>query len=153
MGLAMTMMMMSLNGTTKTEGTTKMNSKLSMMGLVDRLSPDDRGQENEKGLQFLRLVYVYINFVRFFNSFVNLHHHIQRPADDPGSADEDDYEKDELPQVVVLKQGKHLTEREAENVRRKGTFLHDLCHLLPVQFDIVPPSSFLPYHFFVSRSI
>ncbi|TFK30505.1 hypothetical protein FA15DRAFT_698965 [Coprinopsis marcescibilis] len=41
----------------------------------------------------------------------------ERPSGDPGSADEDD--QDEKPQVVVLKQGKHLTEREAENVRRK----------------------------------
>jgi len=41
----------------------------------------------------------------------------ERPKDDPGSADEDD--GDEKPQVVVLKAGKHLTEREAENVRRK----------------------------------
>ena len=44
----------------------------------------------------------------------------ERPAEDPGSADEDD--GDEKPQVVVLKQGKHLTEREAENVRRSGEF-------------------------------
>lgn len=42
----------------------------------------------------------------------------ERPSDDPGSADEDD--ADEKPQVVVLKAGKHLTEREAENERRKG---------------------------------
>jgi Domain of unknown function (DUF4604) len=42
----------------------------------------------------------------------------QRAQDDPGSADEDD--GDEKPQVVVLKAGKHLTEREAENVKRKG---------------------------------
>lgn len=42
----------------------------------------------------------------------------ERPSDDPGSADEDD--EDEKPQVVVLKAGKHLTEREAENARRKG---------------------------------
>jgi len=41
----------------------------------------------------------------------------ERPKDDPGSEDEDD--RDEKPQVVVLKAGKHLTEREAENVRRK----------------------------------
>ncbi|KAF8556547.1 hypothetical protein OG21DRAFT_1394051, partial [Imleria badia] len=41
----------------------------------------------------------------------------ERPSDDPGSADEDD--ADEKPQVVVLKAGKHLTEREAENERRK----------------------------------
>ena len=42
----------------------------------------------------------------------------ERPSDDPGSADEDD--EDEKPQVVVLKAGKHLTEQEAENERRKG---------------------------------
>lgn len=42
----------------------------------------------------------------------------ERPSDDPGSADEDN--EDEKPQVVVLKVGKHLTEREAENERRKG---------------------------------
>ncbi|KAJ7070800.1 hypothetical protein C8F01DRAFT_1107903 [Mycena amicta] len=41
----------------------------------------------------------------------------ERPADDPGSADEDD--ADEKPQVVVLKEGKHLTEWEAANIRRK----------------------------------
>jgi len=41
----------------------------------------------------------------------------ERPKGDPGSGDEDD--GDEKPQVVVLKAGKHLTEREAENVRRK----------------------------------
>ncbi|KAJ6520116.1 hypothetical protein C8R45DRAFT_953927 [Mycena sanguinolenta] len=41
----------------------------------------------------------------------------ERPADDPGSADEDD--GDEKPQVVVLQAGKHLTEREAENLRRE----------------------------------
>ncbi|OBZ72406.1 hypothetical protein A0H81_07545 [Grifola frondosa] len=42
----------------------------------------------------------------------------ERPDDEPGSADEDD--ADEKPQVVVLKEGKHLSEREAENERRKG---------------------------------
>ena len=41
-----------------------------------------------------------------------------RPKDDRGSASEDD--ADELPQVIVLKEGKHLTAREAENERRKG---------------------------------
>ena len=46
----------------------------------------------------------------------------ERPADNPGSADEDDDFADEKPQVVVLKEGKHLTEREAENIRRKGMF-------------------------------
>ncbi len=42
----------------------------------------------------------------------------ERPGSQPGSEDEDD--RDEKPQVVVLKEGKHLTEREAENVRRQG---------------------------------
>lgn len=42
----------------------------------------------------------------------------ERPDDDAGSADEDD--GDEQPQVVVLKEGKHLTEREVENEKRKG---------------------------------
>ncbi|KAF5327860.1 hypothetical protein D9619_004776 [Psilocybe cf. subviscida] len=42
----------------------------------------------------------------------------ERPSDDPGSADEEDEFPDEKPQVVVLKEGKHLTEWEAENVRR-----------------------------------
>ncbi|KIM57418.1 hypothetical protein SCLCIDRAFT_1219470 [Scleroderma citrinum Foug A] len=41
-----------------------------------------------------------------------------RPKDDRGSASEDD--ADELPQVIVLKEGKHLTAREAENERRKA---------------------------------
>jgi hypothetical protein len=44
----------------------------------------------------------------------------ERPDDDPGSVDEDDV--DERPQVVVLKKGKHLTEWEAENERRKGAY-------------------------------
>ncbi|KAF7307142.1 DUF4604 domain-containing protein [Mycena indigotica] len=48
----------------------------------------------------------------------------ERPADDPGSADEDD--ADERPQVVVLKEGKHLSEREAENIRRKEKGLQPL---------------------------
>lgn len=42
----------------------------------------------------------------------------ERPASDPGSADED--RDDEAPQVVVLKEGKHLTAREVENEKRKG---------------------------------
>ena len=46
----------------------------------------------------------------------------ERPDNDPGSADED--EADERPQVVVLKEGKHLTEREAENEMRKGASSH-----------------------------
>ena len=42
----------------------------------------------------------------------------ERPEGDPGSAGEDDV--DEAPQVVVLKEGKHLTAYEAENERRIG---------------------------------
>lgn len=45
----------------------------------------------------------------------------ERPTEDPGSADEDD--GDEKPQVVVLRKGKHLTQREAENVRRNGMLI------------------------------
>ena len=44
----------------------------------------------------------------------------ERPAEDSGSADEDD--ADEKPQVFVLKKGEHLTECKAENVRRSGEF-------------------------------
>jgi hypothetical protein len=44
----------------------------------------------------------------------------ERPASDPGSGDED--RGDEAPQVVVLKEGKHLSAREVENERRKGKF-------------------------------
>lgn len=48
----------------------------------------------------------------------------QRPPDNPGSADEldkldEEDADDERPQVVVLKEGRHLTEREAENERRR----------------------------------
>ncbi|KAK0476411.1 hypothetical protein IW261DRAFT_1339524 [Armillaria novae-zelandiae] len=48
----------------------------------------------------------------------------ERPESQPGSEDEDD--RDEKPQVVVLKEGKHLTEREAENVRRQERGLSPL---------------------------
>ncbi|KAG7444834.1 uncharacterized protein BT62DRAFT_1007860 [Guyanagaster necrorhizus] len=48
----------------------------------------------------------------------------ERPESQPGSEDEDD--RDEKPQVVVLKEGKHLTEREAENVRRQEKGLSPL---------------------------
>ncbi|CDO76987.1 hypothetical protein BN946_scf184298.g14 [Trametes cinnabarina] len=54
----------------------------------------------------------------------------ERPDDDPGSAGEDD--EDEKPQVVVLKEGKHLTELEVENERRKGMIVCRL-HLLLVE--------------------
>lgn len=42
----------------------------------------------------------------------------ERPKDNPGSEDEDC--DDEKPQVVVLREGKHLTEREVQNEKRKG---------------------------------
>jgi hypothetical protein len=35
---------------------------------------------------------------------------------------EEEEEGEEMPQVVVLREGKHLSAREAENERRKGTF-------------------------------
>ncbi|KAJ7109917.1 hypothetical protein C8R44DRAFT_883940 [Mycena epipterygia] len=60
----------------------------------------------------------------------------ERPDDDPGSADEDD--GDEKPQVVVLREGKHLTEREAENVRRQERGLPPLPE--PVDSDSKSPS-------------
>lgn len=41
-----------------------------------------------------------------------------RPASDPGSGEEDG--GDEAPQVVVLKEGKHLSAWEVENEKRKG---------------------------------
>lgn len=43
----------------------------------------------------------------------------QRPEDDAGSADEDS--GDEKPQIVVLKEGKHMSELEVENEKRKGS--------------------------------
>lgn len=55
----------------------------------------------------------------------------ERPSNERGSASEDD--DDERPQVVVLKEGKHLTGREAENERRKAKGLP----LLPTNED--PP--------------
>lgn len=48
----------------------------------------------------------------------------ERPADNPGSGDED--VDDEAPQVVVLKEGKHLSEREAQNEKRKAKGLPPL---------------------------
>ncbi|EKM57791.1 uncharacterized protein PHACADRAFT_116105 [Phanerochaete carnosa HHB-10118-sp] len=42
-----------------------------------------------------------------------------RPDDEPGIAGEDDQD-DEAPQIVVLKEGKHLSEREVENEKRKA---------------------------------
>lgn len=42
----------------------------------------------------------------------------ERPEDEPGSEGEDD--GDEAPQIVVLKAGKHLSEREVENEKRMG---------------------------------
>ena len=45
----------------------------------------------------------------------------ERPKDNPGSDDEDG--DDEKPQVSVLREGKHLTEREVQNEKRKGASL------------------------------
>jgi len=48
----------------------------------------------------------------------------QRPEDDPGSANEDD--DDEKPQIVVLKEGKHMSRVEVENERRRAKGLPPL---------------------------
>jgi len=48
----------------------------------------------------------------------------ERPSDDPGSAEED--EGDEAPQIVVLKEGKHLGRWEVENEKRKARGLPPL---------------------------
>jgi hypothetical protein len=58
----------------------------------------------------------------------------RRPSDQPGSGDEksgsradgtgeldEDDEDEERPQVVVLKEGKHLSQIEVENEKRKGS--------------------------------
>ncbi|KAF8339663.1 uncharacterized protein EI90DRAFT_3117458 [Cantharellus anzutake] len=52
----------------------------------------------------------------------------ERASEDRNRADEDDGAEtgDEKPTVVVLKEGKHLTEREAENERRKAQGLPPL---------------------------
>src|ERR1700761_1690047 len=42
----------------------------------------------------------------------------ERPSSDPGSGEDD--RDDEAPQVVVLKEGKHLSAREVEVEKRKG---------------------------------
>ena len=42
----------------------------------------------------------------------------ERPDDELGSAEEDN--GDDAPQIVVLREGKHLSEREVENEKRKG---------------------------------
>jgi len=48
----------------------------------------------------------------------------ERPKDNPGSEDEGG--DDEKPQVIVLKEGKHLTEREVQNEKRKAQGLPPL---------------------------
>jgi len=50
----------------------------------------------------------------------------ERPANEPGSADEEEDKDDEAPQVVVLKQGKHLSAWEVENEKRKAKGLPPL---------------------------
>lgn len=57
----------------------------------------------------------------------------ERPDDEPGSADEDD--GDEKPQVVVLREGKHLTEREVENEKRKAKGLPPLPEASDKKFE------------------
>lgn len=42
----------------------------------------------------------------------------ERPSNDPGSGEDD--RDDEAPQVVVLKEGKHLSAREVEIEKRRG---------------------------------
>jgi len=49
----------------------------------------------------------------------------KRPVSQPGSNDErgdddSDEEGDEKPQIVVLREGKYLSEREVETIKRKG---------------------------------
>jgi Domain of unknown function (DUF4604) len=61
----------------------------------------------------------------------------ERPSSDPGSEDED--RDDEAPQVVVLKEGKHLSAREVENEKRKGK-LRDIS-----TFFFHPPPFPLPF--------
>lgn len=48
----------------------------------------------------------------------------QRPEGDVGSADEDS--GDEKPQIVVLKKGKHMSELEVENEKRKGSLFYKI---------------------------
>ncbi|KAF9048509.1 hypothetical protein BJ165DRAFT_1525956 [Panaeolus papilionaceus] len=58
----------------------------------------------------------------------------QRPKDDDRASDKDDDDfEDERPQVVVLKEGKHLTAREAENMKRKEKGLPPLPDDAPVE--------------------
>ncbi|KAG6817263.1 hypothetical protein H0H87_010924 [Tephrocybe sp. NHM501043] len=58
----------------------------------------------------------------------------ERPDDDPGSADED--EGDEKPQVVILREGKHLTAHEAENIKRKEKGLPPLPDPTAIKQDL-----------------
>jgi hypothetical protein len=56
----------------------------------------------------------------------------ERPKDDPGGSEDED-DGDEKPQVVVLREGKHLTEREAQNEKRKGASLSQTTLRLLIQ--------------------
>jgi len=62
----------------------------------------------------------------------------ERPDDDPGSAQEDD--GDEKPQVVVLKEGKHLSEREVENEKRKAKGLPPLAESERTEGEMPKPA-------------
>jgi len=46
----------------------------------------------------------------------------ERGKEKAGERAESSEDEEEMPQVVVLKEGKHLSAREVENERRKGTF-------------------------------
>ncbi|KAF8589901.1 hypothetical protein K439DRAFT_1628428 [Ramaria rubella] len=54
----------------------------------------------------------------------------ERPENDERASDDED-DADEKPVVVVLKEGKHLTELEAKNEKRKGTVLSSIRALAP----------------------
>jgi hypothetical protein len=76
----------------------------------------------------------------------------ERPSSDPGSGDED--RDDEAPQVVVLKEGKHLSAREVENEKRKGK-LREISDWDCLKFIIIIsfplPSSFLLPFFHIHK--
>lgn len=78
----------------------------------------------------------------------------ERPANDPGSGDEEGDRDDEAPQVVVLKEGKHLSAWEVENEKRKGECA---TRLVPAMYPCPPPqtssihssNSYFPFFFLI----
>lgn len=93
--------------------------------------PDDDPEEDEYGYGYGRDEYEYVNDGSGRPPIPKRPPIPERPADDPGSAaEEDDEERDgEGPQIVVLKEGKHLSEREVENERRKGMCACELVYV------------------------